>query len=66
MKWEKDEYWGYEVPVEVPGMEIEKFKPERYYSEAEAKILNDALKEERTAWLEGFPDLDPAIIKALG
>ena len=65
VKWEKDEYWGYEVPVEVPGMEIEKFKPERYYTEAEVKILNDELKEERTAWLESFPDLDPAIVKVL-
>ena len=63
--WEKDEYWGYEVPAEIPGMEIEKFKPERYYTEAEAKILNDALKEERIAWLESFPDLDPEIKKAL-
>ncbi len=65
VKWEKDPYWGYDVPVEIPGMEIEKFKPERYYTEAEAKILNDALKEERTAWLESFPDLDPAVKKAL-
>ena len=66
VKWEEDGYWGYEVPAEVPGMEIEKFKPERYYTDAEAKILNDALKEERIAWLESFPDLDPAIVKALG
>jgi phosphoenolpyruvate carboxykinase (ATP) len=64
--WEKDPYWGYEVPVEIPGMDIGKFKPERYYTEAEARILNDALKEERTAWLESFPDLDPEIKNALG
>ena len=62
VKWEKDGYWGYEVPAEVPGMEIEKFKPERYYTEAEAKILNDALKEERIAWLESFPVLDLSLI----
>jgi len=66
VKWERDEYWGYEVPAEVPGMEIEKFKPVRYYSDAEAKILNDALKEERIAWLGKFPKLDPVIAKALG
>jgi phosphoenolpyruvate carboxykinase (ATP) len=66
VKWERDEYWGYEVPTEIPGMEIEKYQPGRYYTEAEAKILNDGLKEERTAWLESFPDLDPAIKKALG
>ena len=35
-------------------------------SDIQAKILNDALKQERTAWLESFPDLDPAIKKALG
>jgi phosphoenolpyruvate carboxykinase (ATP) len=65
VKWARDPYWGYEVPAEIPGMDIGLFKPERYYSEAEVKILNEALKEERTAWLESFPKLDPAIAKAL-
>jgi phosphoenolpyruvate carboxykinase (ATP) len=64
--WEKDPYWGYDVAAEIPGMDIGLFKPERFYSEAEIKILNDALKEERALWLESFPALDPTIAKALG
>lgn len=66
IKWKRDEYWGYEVPAEIPGLDLNRFDPHRYYTEAEINIMNSTLRAERVTWLEGFEDLDPVIAKALG
>lgn len=61
VKWRKDEYWGYEVPVEVPGVDMKRFDPANYYSADQIKAMNDKLRDERKAWLAQFPVLDKAI-----
>lgn len=66
IEWQRDEYWGYEVPAEIPGLDLDRFDPHRYYTDAEINIMNGTLRAERTEWLAGFKDLDPVIVGALG
>ncbi len=61
IEWKKEDYWGYEVPVSVPGVDLSRFDEKRFYSEEEILKLKDRLRAERVAWLHGFDDLDPAI-----
>ena len=65
ISWQKDEFWGYEVPAEIPGVEIDRFELNRYYSRDEMRELSEDLKRERLNWLAKFPRLDKGIIKAL-
>ena len=32
IRWEKDPDWGYDVPTEVPGVDLAKYDPRRHYS----------------------------------
>jgi len=61
IKWTRDGYWGYEVPAEVPGLDLRRFDGHRYYKEDEIRKLNDELREERIEWLRSFDYLDPVI-----
>jgi phosphoenolpyruvate carboxykinase (ATP) len=63
--WQKDDYWGYEVPTEIPGVELERFQPESYYSEEQMERLSAELKSQRMDWLSQFPSLDKAILKTI-
>jgi len=63
--WEKDPDWGYEVPVAVPGLDLEKYTPGRYYSADKYRELVDKLRRERVDWLAQFPGLDPVIPQAI-
>ena len=62
----RDAFWGYEIPESIPGLDLHRFDPARYYSDTEIAMLNEELKAERLAWLQDFGDLDPVIVKALG
>jgi phosphoenolpyruvate carboxykinase (ATP) len=66
IKWEREDYWGYEVPVEVPGLDLHRFDEHRYYHDGEIKKLKDQLKAERIEWLHAFEDLDPEIRNIFG
>jgi len=66
ISWKRDDFWGYEVPRDIPGFDLRVFEPSLYYTEPELRIFNDALKMERLQWLGRFKDLDPAISRALG
>src|SRR5262249_13556183 len=59
--WEKDPDWGYEVPANVPGLDLEKYTPRRYYTPEKYAELVNKLRLERRAWLAQFPGLDPVI-----
>jgi len=61
VKWRRDEYWGYEVPTEVPGLDLSRFDEKRFYTAEEIRKLNDRLRAERIEWLHRFEDLDPKI-----
>ncbi|UCF05824.1 MAG: phosphoenolpyruvate carboxykinase (ATP) [bacterium] len=61
VEWKQDVFWGYEVPASIPGLDLGRFDPTRYYDPAEIQLMNEALKAERITWLESFKDLDIAI-----
>jgi phosphoenolpyruvate carboxykinase (ATP) len=65
IRWERDEDWGYEVPVDVPGIDLERYTPETRYSDEEYSARVARLRAERREWLAKFPGLDPAIPDAI-
>ena len=65
ISWQHDDYWGYEVPTDIPGVELERFQPENYYSQDQMERLSAELKEQRVDWLSQFPQLDEGILKAV-
>jgi phosphoenolpyruvate carboxykinase (ATP) len=65
IEWKRDDYWGYEVAEKIPGVDLERFNLNSFYSEEEIAGLSDNLYSERKKWLEQFPELDESIIKAL-
>ncbi len=65
IRWEKDPDWGYDVPREVPGIDLEKYDPRKHYTPEEYAGLVAKLRQERREWLAKFPGLDPVIPKAV-
>jgi len=63
IKWRKDDYWGYEVLADCPGVDINRLDPRNYFTPDELKAMNDKLRVERRSWLAQFPSLDPDILK---
>ncbi len=63
--WETDPDWGYEIPRNVPGVDLSKYDPKTYYTPEKYRELVDKLRAERRAWLAQFPGLDPAIPRAV-
>ncbi len=65
VSWRVDPDWGYEVPEEIEGLDIERFDPRRFYSPREYRELVERLRQERREWLARFPGLEPAIANAI-
>jgi len=65
VEWRKDEYWGYEVPVAIPGLDLGRYDLNRYYRPDELAALLESLRAERRQWLAKFKDLDPVIARAV-
>jgi len=63
--WQKDEFWGYEIPVHIPGIDMDRFNLDNYYSEEQIQEISEDLKQERLAWLSQFEHLDKSILRAL-
>jgi phosphoenolpyruvate carboxykinase (ATP) len=63
--WQKDDFWGYEVPSEIPGLELDRFDPKNYYSDEQIEQLSQNLKRERLAWLSQFSALNQDILAAI-
>jgi len=63
--WKKDEFWGYEVPVEIPGVDLKRFDLGTYYPDEQIRELSEDLKQERLEWLSQFLRLDRDIINAI-
>jgi len=63
--WEKDEFWGYDVPVEIPGVDLKRFDLSNFYPDEQIQELSQDLKLERLEWLSKFRRLNPDIINAL-
>ncbi len=67
IEWQEDDDWGYQVATAVEGIAdfAERLDPHRYYTEEEYAELTRLLQEDRRAWLEKFPELDPVIPASL-
>jgi phosphoenolpyruvate carboxykinase (ATP) len=63
--WKGDSDWGYQVPDEVPGLDMSKFRPRDHYTKEKYAELTDELKGERKEWLSRFPSLHPDIKNAV-
>ena len=61
ISWTSDPDWGYEVPVAITGVDLERYTPSRHYTPEAYRDRIRLLRAERQAWLAHFPDLDPAI-----
>ncbi|MBU1167332.1 phosphoenolpyruvate carboxykinase (ATP), partial [Patescibacteria group bacterium] len=57
VKWKYDENVGYDVPTEIPGLDINKYDPYKIYDNEEYKIMMENLKEDRLRYLKQFPEL---------
>jgi phosphoenolpyruvate carboxykinase (ATP) len=65
ISWRRDEFWGYEVPVKIPGVELGRFDLGNFYSKEQIQELSEDLKQERLEWLAQFPGLDKDITSAI-
>ena len=63
--WKKDEFWGYEVPIHIPEVDLSRFDLSNYYTEEQIQEMSEDLKRERLEWLSRFHGLNPDIINAL-
>jgi phosphoenolpyruvate carboxykinase (ATP) len=63
--WKKDEFWGYEVPVEIPEVDLGRFNLNNYYTDEQIQKLSEDLKRERLEWLSQFHRLDSEIINTI-
>jgi len=63
--WKKDEFWNYEVPVKIPGLELNQFDLSNYYPEEQIQKFSEDLKQERLDWLSKFHSLNQDIINAI-
>ncbi|MBN2071062.1 MAG: phosphoenolpyruvate carboxykinase (ATP) [Candidatus Krumholzibacteriota bacterium] len=61
VEWKRDDYWGYEVPVSLPGIDMSRFDENRFYTPPELIELKERIRKERIEWLHSFDDLDPRI-----
>lgn len=62
--WEEDDTWGYEVPKQVEGVDLERFDPHKFYTQEQIDTFVRDLRAERIKHLEKFEGLHPDIIKA--
>ncbi len=63
--WQRDDFWGYDVPTEIPGVELGRFDPKNFYSAEQIEQLSRDLKRERLDWLSRYPSLDEGILNAI-
>ncbi|MBI4050922.1 MAG: phosphoenolpyruvate carboxykinase, partial [Elusimicrobia bacterium] len=64
IRWKKDPDWGYEIPVEIPGIpDFNQYDPRPYYLPATYARFVSELKQERSRYLSQFTQLDPQVLK---
>ena len=65
IEWRKDDFWGYEVPVHIPDIDLSRFDLNQFYTEEQIQELSGKLKRERLEWLSQFKGMDKDILNAL-
>lgn len=63
--WEREPHFGTEVPVAVEGVEMARFRLERFYSAEQVATLVEELRRERVDYIQRFAGLHPAIAQAV-
>ena len=63
--WKRDDFWGYEVPTDIPGLDMSRFDLGNYYTPDRIQSYSRKLKKDRLEWLSQFEGLNPDIINAL-
>lgn len=56
-QWEEEPDFGTQVPAAVDGLDLSKFRLDKFYSKEQAEQYIARLKEERREWLARFPGL---------
>jgi phosphoenolpyruvate carboxykinase (ATP) len=65
VEWENDSDWDYDVPTKVEGVDLERFRPERFYDQEQTEKFVRELRAERIEYLESFKGLHPDIVNAV-
>jgi len=65
VKWTLDPDWGYQVPLEVPEIDISKYNPVKYFTTEEYQERISKLRSERVCWLSKYSGLKDEIIQAI-
>lgn len=65
IQWKQDPDWGYLVPVEIPGIDIDSYLPRTYYDDNNYNELVSKLREERRSWLNKYKGLKEEILLAI-
>jgi phosphoenolpyruvate carboxykinase (ATP) len=65
VEWENDPDWDYDVPTKVDGVDLERFRPERFYDQEQTEKFVRDLRAERIEYLESFKGLHPDIVNAV-
>lgn len=65
IKWGYDPDWGYQIPLEVPEMDISEYNPVSYFSEVEYHERVSKLRRERIRWLAKYRGLKEEIIQTI-
>lgn len=64
VEWVDEPYFGTQVPTRVEGVDLARFDIGSHYSREEIEQYVAALQRERREYLERFPTLHPAVVKA--
>ncbi|NQS75970.1 MAG: phosphoenolpyruvate carboxykinase (ATP) [Peptococcaceae bacterium] len=65
IRWAFDPDWHYQVPVEMPGINIAEYNPINYFEEADYRERVAKLRAERIGWLNKYTGLKKEIINAI-
>ncbi|HMQ11556.1 MAG TPA: phosphoenolpyruvate carboxykinase [Oligoflexia bacterium] len=65
VEWAKDEILDVEIPVNVEGIDMNRFSAENFWDKETFKTALKELREARKAWLDQFPALQSKITDAL-
>ncbi len=65
IKWTADPDWGYQVPVEIPEMEVDDYNPANHFSPEQYQERVERLRRERLQWLAKYSGLKEEIIRAV-
>jgi phosphoenolpyruvate carboxykinase (ATP) len=63
IEWVREPLFGYTVPKEVRGVDMTRFDPRKFYSDAEIEAIVKELKQERREYMAQFDDLDSNIMQ---